>query len=107
LARQLPNTTLYVDVDDDADCIEVGAVNVYPGSGETPWTIFQDLVDELEVDDQNDVEELVADAFKRAQPRLYKKVTFDSEGDAFCATSPDRAAIMALAKLIGRLIDAV
>jgi hypothetical protein len=50
-----------------------------------------DLVDHFEVDDQNDVEEMVSAAFKKAQPKFHKKFRFDSEGDAFCATSSDRS----------------
>ncbi len=101
----LPKVRLFVDIDEDADddAIQVGIVRVHEPKGREPWTIFQDLVDDLNVDDQNDVEERVADAFKKAQPKLFKKIELDSEGDAFVATSFDRPAIMALAKLITRL----
>lgn len=108
LKKHLPKAKLFIDVDEDADddAIEVGVVRVHKPSAGEPWTIFQDLVDDLNVSDQNDAEERIADAFKKAQPKLFKKVTFDSEGDAFVATSPDRVAIMSLAKLIERLVDA-
>ena len=107
LKKHLPKTKMFVEVDEDADddAIEVGPVRVHEPKGGEPWTIFQDFVDDLNVSDQNDVEEKIAAAFKKAQPKLFKKVAFDSEGDAFVATSPDRAAIMALAKVIERLID--
>ena len=105
LHKHLPRTMLDVDVDEDGDDgIEVGPVLVYPAKDGDPWTISQDLVDDLGVDDQNEVEELVAKAFKKAQPKLCKKVEMDSEGDAFVATSHDRKAIMALAKLIAKLV---
>lgn len=107
LKKHLPRAKLYIEVDEDADddAIEVGVVRVHEPKGDEPWTIFQDLVDDLNVDDQNDVEELIADAFKKAQPKLFKKITFDSEGDAFVATTSHRPAIMALAKLIDRLVE--
>ncbi len=105
LKKHLPRAKLFIDIDEDADddAIQVGIVRVHVPKGREPWTIFQDLVDDLNVDDQNDVEERVADAFKKAQPKLFKKIELDSEGDAFVATSFDRPAIMALAKLITRL----
>ena len=64
-----------------------------------------DALGELTKLDQSDVEELVARAFKKVQPALWKKVELDSEGDAFVATSHDRKVIMALARLIEKLID--
>lgn len=108
LQLHLPKTALHVDLDEDSDdYIEVGPVKIYEPAGDGPWTIFQDLVDDLEVADQDDVETLIGNAFKKAQPKLFKKVAFDSEGDAFVATSTSRAAIVALAKVIEREIDAV
>ena len=107
LKRHLPRTKLFVDVEEDTDdCIEVGIVRVHRATaGGEPWVISQDLIDDLGLDDQNDVEEAIAKAFAKAQPKLARKISYDSEGDAFVATSTDRAAMMALAKLIDQRVE--
>lgn len=72
-------------------------------TAQEPWTIFQDLVDDLGVEDQSDVEDILAEQLAK---EVRGKIHFDSEGSAFVATSTDEAAMRALAKLIAKLAAA-
>ncbi|MCX5746074.1 MAG: hypothetical protein NT062_26655, partial [Proteobacteria bacterium] len=108
LAKALPRCAMDVELaDDPASFLSFGDVKVgKPATRGAPWVIFQDLVDDLCLDDQNDVEEQLSDAFAAASPKLHAKITFDSEGSAFVASSKDKAAIVALARLIQQQIRA-
>ncbi len=107
LREHLPKTMIEAEVSEPSGkCKKYGLVKVFEPTGDEPWTIYQDLVDELEVSDQEDVEDLVSRSFKKASPALARKVSYDSEGDAFGAFSDDKTAIVALAKQIQQLIRA-
>jgi hypothetical protein len=54
------------------------------------WTIYQDLSESLDCDDNHHAESLVKARLRRANPSAAERVTFDSEADAFCAYAASR-----------------
>jgi hypothetical protein len=54
------------------------------------WTLYQDLSASLDCDDNHKVEALVKAQLRRTDEAAAKRVTFDSEADAFCVYALSR-----------------
>jgi hypothetical protein len=74
-----------------------------PSEGHPDFYISQDLTELLNVPEQAMAESKVARAFASSHPDLASQVTYDSEGSAFVAVSPNSEAIEALADTINSL----
>ncbi len=68
------------------------------------WTVFQDLRLILDHESNHEAEDAVRAQLARSNPRLLKRVTFDSEADAFCVYADCDADIQGVADAIDALV---
>ena len=68
------------------------------------WTVFQDLRLILDYESNHEAEDAVRAQLARSNPRLLKRVTFDSEADAFCVYADCDADIQGVADAIDALV---